>query len=187
MSEQVPLHQRIARREPGALTEFYRTHGGLVTAVAKRYGRSQWDAEEILQDVAWTVHRKASTFRGTSAFSSWVYRVALNATRMHIRRARRAPTPLEDGALRRAMESGSSSPSPARPDEIAPARQLEKQLADTFRSLKPLDRAIYRGIDLDDDDRRELAGQLGLTLDALKSRLHRSRRAMRAAATMHRF
>lgn len=183
----MPLHQRIALREPGALTDFYNTHGDLVTAIAKRYGRSQWDAEEILQEVAWTVHRKASTFRGTSAFSSWVYRVAVNATHMHIRRGRRAPTPTEDAALERAMDTGRGPSAPARPDEIAPARQLEERLADTFRSLTPLDRAIYQGIELDDNDRRELADQLGLSLDALKARLHRSRRTMRATAAMHTF
>ena len=181
------LHERIARREPGALADFYEEHGDLVTAIARRYGRSQWDAEEILQEVAWTVHRKASTFRGASAFSSWVYRVAVNATHMHIRRTRRAPTPTDAGALERALETSLGTPAPPRPDEIAPARQLEEDLVTTYRTLKPIDQAVYRGIELEDHDRHALAEQLGLSVDALKARLHRSRRTMRAAAALHTF
>ena len=47
--------------------------------LALRFTRNQEDAEEVLQDVFTTVYRKIESFRGQSAFSSWLYRIVVNA------------------------------------------------------------------------------------------------------------
>ena len=47
--------------------------------------RNPHDAEEVLQDVALTLFQKAGTFRGKSAVSSWIYRIAVNASLMKLR------------------------------------------------------------------------------------------------------
>ena len=54
--------------------------------LALRFTRNQEDAEEVLQDVFTTLYKKADSFQGKSAFSSWLYRIVANAAFMKLRK-----------------------------------------------------------------------------------------------------
>ena len=65
--------------------------------LAMRFVKNQEDAEEVLQDVFTTLYRKLAGFEGKSAFSSWLYRIVVNASFMKLRKKRQTPTAhLED-------------------------------------------------------------------------------------------
>ena len=176
------LHARLANREPGALDEFYAEYRGRILAVARRYGRNEWDADEILQDVAWIVHRKADTFNGDAAFSSWVYRVSQNAARMHIRKNKNNPTPMDQDHVDAALERSADGPAHARPDELAPALQMQQRMADAFRGMDPINQAVFERVEIENGDRRSVARELNLSTAAFKARLHRARVSLRDAA-----
>ncbi len=53
--------------------------------------RNQMDAQDVTQEVLLTLYRKINTFQGKSAFSSWVYRITLNATYMKLRSKKKEP------------------------------------------------------------------------------------------------
>src|SRR5690349_19390693 len=77
--------------------ELINRYSGKVFSLALRLARSQEDAEEVLQDVFVTVYRKIGGFEGKSSFSSWLYRVTVNAALMKLRKKKQDRTvPMEE-------------------------------------------------------------------------------------------
>jgi RNA polymerase sigma-70 factor (ECF subfamily) len=68
--------------------ELINRYSNKVFSLATRLTRNTEDAEEVLQDVFVTVHRKIGSFEGKSSFSSWLYRVTVNAAFMKLRKRR---------------------------------------------------------------------------------------------------
>jgi RNA polymerase sigma-70 factor (ECF subfamily) len=69
-----------------AFEELLSRYSNKVFSLASRLTRNNEDAEEVLQDVFVTVHRKIAGFEGKSSFSSWLYRVTVNAAFMKLRK-----------------------------------------------------------------------------------------------------
>ena len=77
--------------------ELISRYSNKVFSLASRLTRNTEDAEEVIQDVFVTVHRKIGGFEGKSSFSSWLYRVTVNAAFMKLRKRKQDQTvPLED-------------------------------------------------------------------------------------------
>ena len=83
------LVKRLRVRDDAALEVLMAQYQTKVFGLALRLTRNRQDAEEVLQDVFWTVFRKIGTFRGSSKLSSWIYRIAANTALMKLRN--RAP------------------------------------------------------------------------------------------------
>ncbi|HZE76050.1 MAG TPA: sigma-70 family RNA polymerase sigma factor, partial [Gemmatimonadales bacterium] len=79
------LVERLRRQEPGAPEELIATYGDRVYRLAIRITSNEQDAEEVVQDALWTAARKIDTFKGESAFGSWVYRITANAAYQKLR------------------------------------------------------------------------------------------------------
>jgi len=73
------LLDALRRREPMAAECLVTRYGERAYRLARRITGNGQDAEEVVQDAFWTVVRKIDTFRGESAFGSWLYRVVANA------------------------------------------------------------------------------------------------------------
>jgi DNA-directed RNA polymerase specialized sigma24 family protein len=71
--------------EPTAAERLVTTYGERAYRLATRITGSEPDAEEVVQDAFWTVVRKIDTFRGESAFGSWLYRIVANAAYQKLR------------------------------------------------------------------------------------------------------
>lgn len=134
------------------------------------------DAEEVAQDVLLTVVRRIRSFRGRSTLATWIQRVATNAALAHLRRRRRqdaraiAWPPVPTG-------SGSRLGADA---ELA-RRELGRVLA---RAIERLPEAYRRPLVLrhvEGQSIAAIAAGLGLGRTAVKSRVHRSRRLIRAS------
>src|SRR5436309_4107454 len=82
------LLSRLQSGDDRALTELANAYGQKIYQLAFRYLRNKEDAEEVVQDVLFKVHRKVGTFRGDSALSSWIYRITFNAAMSRLRTAR---------------------------------------------------------------------------------------------------
>lgn len=75
----------ITTNDEGAFEEIVNRYGDKIYGLAFRITRDHHSAEEILQEVFLTIINKVDTFRGDARFSTWLYRVALNASYMRLR------------------------------------------------------------------------------------------------------
>ena len=82
------LVAQLRRADAGAAEALVAAYGSRVYRMARRITGNAADAEEVVQDTLWTVSRKIDTFRGTSAFGSWVYRITANAAYQKLRKTR---------------------------------------------------------------------------------------------------
>ena len=86
------LVEALRREDPEAPEQLVETYGDRVYRLALRITGSNEDAEEAAQDALWTAARKISTFKGESAFGSWLYRIAANAAYQKLRARRPSKT-----------------------------------------------------------------------------------------------
>src|SRR5436305_10632413 len=93
-----PLVIALRRREPTAAEQLVATYGDRAYRLAIRITGNDADAEEIVQDAFWSVVRKIETFKGESAFGSWLYRIVANAAyqKLRGRRVRRTDLSLDE-------------------------------------------------------------------------------------------
>src|SRR3989454_11729645 len=92
------LLEALRRREPMAAERLVTRYGDRAYRLATGITGNAQDAEEVVQDVFWAVVRKIDTFRGESAFGSWLYRIVANAAYQKVRgrQSRRAELSLDD-------------------------------------------------------------------------------------------
>src|SRR5881394_1629841 len=86
-SAQDELLARLKAGDERALTDLADEYGTKIYQLAFRYLRNREDAEEVTQDVLFKVYRKADSFRGDAALSSWIYRITFNTAMSRVRTA----------------------------------------------------------------------------------------------------
>jgi RNA polymerase sigma factor (sigma-70 family) len=79
------LLDALRRHEPAAAERLVTVYGERAYRLAKSITGDDQDAEEVVQDAFWSVVRKIDTFRGESAFGSWLYRIVANAAYQKLR------------------------------------------------------------------------------------------------------
>ncbi|MBI2897991.1 MAG: sigma-70 family RNA polymerase sigma factor [Deltaproteobacteria bacterium] len=141
--------------------------------------RDPEDASDVLQETLLTMARTVRDFRGASSVSTWLYTIARSFCIKKRRRSKFAPEALEslEGELER---DGSHPPDPARgPEEELAGRQIEAALEAAISALEPMNREVLVLRDIEGLTAPEAAEVLGIGVDAVKSRLHRARVAVR--------
>src|SRR2546425_12963112 len=83
------LLEALRHHEPAAAECLVGAYGERAYRLAARITRNEQDAEEVVQDAFYAVIRKIDTFRGESAFGSWLYRIVANAAYQKLRAHRR--------------------------------------------------------------------------------------------------
>jgi RNA polymerase sigma-70 factor (ECF subfamily) len=165
--------------DPAAFEQVVRTHGGPLLRVCRRILRNEDDAHDAVQDTFLALSRHAGSFSGASRLSTWLYRIAVNAALMKLRR-RRPETPLDD--LLPAFDTtgrltGDEGTLPEadlmREETRLLVRRAIERLPETHRNV-----LILR--DIEEHDTRTTAELLGVSPNAVKIRLHRARLALRA-------
>ena len=177
MTEQAIMNGLVSGN-PQAIEHLYRQFRPRILAIAMRLVRDESDAEDVLQDVVWTVVRKADTFRGESMFSSWLFRVTQNCAKMLLRKRKRVPILMTDDALELAM-GGDEAP---RIDDVLGQRAAVDWLATAVEQLDPVNRTLLMQSVVNGASTDEMATATGLSRLAVKARLHRTRDALRASA-----
>ena len=100
-SQEAEAIRRAQRGDANAFELLYRLHSSRVFALCLRMLKNTAEAEDLTQETFLTVFRALGTFRGHSAFSSWLHRVTINRVLMHLRRK-----PLTDASLEEIIRSG---------------------------------------------------------------------------------
>jgi len=82
----VELVKRAQRGEPEAFADLFHAHKARIYSICLRMTNNTAQAEDLTQDAFLQVFRKLSTFKGNSALSTWLYRIAVNTVLMHFRK-----------------------------------------------------------------------------------------------------
>jgi RNA polymerase sigma-70 factor (ECF subfamily) len=161
------LLRRVGERDEAAFGAFVARHrAGVYRFVSVM---TPGEAEDALQETFLAVWRGAARFRGESSGRTWVYAIARNAAlRLRARRAAAGAESLEELGLE-AGWGGSS------PEEVLGRAERERALWSAMAGLAEEDREVLLLRDVEGVDGETAARLLGLTLAAMKTRLHRAR------------
>ena len=168
------LVERCRAGDLGAFEELYRQHAGKLFSLATRILGNQSDAEDLLQEIFLSAHRKLDGFRGDSALSTWLYRLATNHCLDHLR-SRAARTSQVTEAL-------DDEPGWYEPGRRGLAEQSVSKI-DLERAMARLPegcRAAFVLHDVEGLEHREVAEALGIAEGTSKSQVHKARLRLRA-------
>jgi RNA polymerase sigma-70 factor, ECF subfamily len=189
------LVSRAAAGDLGAFGELVTRHQDRIYGLALHLLRDPAESEEVVQETFLAALEKLSTFRGDAAFGTWLHRVAANAALMRMRRRRRAPdtlagAPVEELLPRFDSQGNLLLQGPAhdwskRADEQLSDQQLRHSIEDAVRNLPDDHRIVFLLRDVEGLSSEAMAELLGITVAAVKSRLHRARLALRERLGHH--
>jgi RNA polymerase sigma-70 factor (ECF subfamily) len=174
----------LRREDEGAASTLVSQYGDRVYRLAFRITGNREDAEEVVQDALWAAFRKIHSFRGESAFGSWLYRIAANAAYQKLRERRgreqeiswESVLPQGDGD---GQHQGEITDWSARVEEPALQGELQTVLRSAVDALPADYRTAFLLHDVEGLSNPEISQTLGISLPAVKSRVHRSRLFLR--------
>jgi RNA polymerase sigma-70 factor, ECF subfamily len=184
------LVERARARDEGAFEELIGRYEDKLYRLAMRFVRNETDAQEILQEAFLSAWRNLSAFEGRSQFGSWMYRVTVNAALMLLRSRNRHPevgvddvepkvlneAVAEDGRMMRSSYDWSR-----RPDEQLQSEEIRKYIQSAVDALPDGLRTVFLLRDVEELSTEDTAELLGLSVPAVKTRLHRARLELREA------
>src|SRR5688572_24034274 len=167
------LVERCRRGDLAAFEELYRTHSSRLFSVACRMVGNTADAEDLLQEIFLTAHRKLEGFRGESALGTWLYRLATNQCLDFLRsRAARA------GQVTDALDDDptiADASSKGLADQTVTKMDLERALA----RLPEGCRAAFVLHDIEGLEHREVGEALGIAEEIGRAHVHKARLRLR--------
>ena len=168
--------ERAKQGDAQAFEVLYSLHKRRVYSLCLRMTANTAAAEDLTQEAFLQLFRKIATFRGESAFSTWLHRMAVNVVLMQLRKKGLPVVPLEDTldteeeAPRK--ELGALDP--------ALAGSLDRlQLQRAVEGLPPGYRMIFLLHDVEGYEHNEIAGMVGCSIGNSKSQLHKARMKLR--------
>jgi RNA polymerase sigma-70 factor, ECF subfamily len=174
MAREDPVKEEpgMVRDEIQPFEELFKAHHRRVYAVCLRMTGNAAEAEDLTQEVFLQAFRKLGSFRGESAFSTWLHRLTVNCVLMHFRRRRSRREQLtEDGEM------------PERPivQSVPGSSNLLDRLAldEAILKLSPGYRAVFILHDVEGLQHVEIAEIRGCSVGTSKSQLHKARLKLR--------
>lgn len=171
------LVRRAQRGEEEAFATLYQLHKKRVYSVCLQMTRDVADAEDLTQEAFMQVFRSVSSFRGDSAFSTWLHRIAVNTVLMKLRRRKSPPLvsldePVSTDSPSMKREVGKADPSLSGAiDRIALRRAVEELPAGC--------RQIFDLHEVEGYQHHEIAKLLQCSIGNSKSQLHKAKIKMR--------
>ncbi len=168
-----PILERARAGEQGALEQLLNRLAPSIYRFASRMCRNEADAEDVLQDALLSVASHLADYEGRSSLSSWAFALTRSACARRRRGLKNQPAAADD-----VSELSAEARSP---EEAAEARELADSFARALDGLPSEYREALLLRDVEGLSTGEAADALGISIEALKSRLHRARAALRQA------
>ena len=154
-----------------------------IYALSFNLTRNAMDSEDVMQEVLLTLFRKIHTFQGRSAFSSWVYRITLNATYMKLRSRKREQSISIEELLPSFNGSGFQQEKIRDWSENTESLLFDNEVRETIQKAVDLlpdkEKIVFLLRDVEGLSTENVSEVLELTIPAVKSRLHRARLFLR--------
>jgi RNA polymerase sigma-70 factor (ECF subfamily) len=175
---QAEIIQRACEGDQTAFEYLYRTHCKRAYAVCLRMVGNTTDAEDLTQEAFMLVFRKIHTFRGESAFSTWLHRLVVNLVLMRLRK-KLLPSVSTETNPSAEGETGPSSIDIAASDLVLEGSLDRINLGRCVAQLPAGSRVIFVLHDIQGYQHSEIAEMLGRSVGASKSQLHKARKRLR--------
>jgi RNA polymerase sigma-70 factor, ECF subfamily len=176
--------ERAKQGDAMAFQALYDRHKRRVYSLCLRMTANTAEAEDLTQEAFLQLYRKIGTFRGESAFSTWLHRLSVNVVLMHLRKKSLPVVPLEE------------TPQPGEEDapkkdfgaeDLALAGSIDRmQLQRAVNDLPPGYRTIFVLHDVHGYEHNEIAEIVGCSIGNSKSQLHKARMKLRDLLKMNR-
>jgi RNA polymerase sigma-70 factor (ECF subfamily) len=177
------LLEELRKGAPEAVEMLFDRFHGKIYSLAMSILKNESDAEEATQDVFLTVVQKAHTFKGNSALYSWIYRICVNTCLMRLRGKKRGETVSIEDFMPVFTEDGMHASLIDDWSKEVERKALDKELGQVIKrftgKLSEKYRVVFVLSDVEGLSNEETAQILGLTVPAVKSRLHRARLYLR--------
>jgi len=188
--EDAALVDRLKAGDERALEAIFNLYATGLYNVAHKILGDVADTEEVIQDVFWTAFRKAKSFQGNAQLSTWLYRLTVNAALGRLRRSKKNKEVQYEEYLPKFQDDGHHLVRPVVDwsdtlDEKYSQQEVQRFLAGALDALKPLDKSAVILSDLEGMSDKEISATLGLTVSAVKTRLHRARLFLRGKLAVH--
>jgi RNA polymerase sigma-70 factor (ECF subfamily) len=170
---------RMAQRGDAAAFEFlYRLHCRRVYALCLRIARDPNEAEDLTQEAFLQLFRKIDTFRGESAFSSWLYRLTVNLVLMRFRKKKLHSISLDEFIT--SDEDNSAPPREFGETDLRLTGLFDRaNLQKAINQLPESCKALFILHDVKGYEHNEIARMLGCSVGTSKSQVHRARKRLR--------
>lgn len=172
-SSDIDLCRMAADGSLAAFEMIYQRYHRRTYSLCLRMTASQTEAEDLTQEVFIQLFRKIGSFRGDSAFSTWLHRLTVNQVLMHFRRRSvKNEKTSDDGEMPEQTVVGTANPNKMQVvDRIA----LKKAIAELPKGYKN----VFVLHDIEGFEHEEVARRLGISVGTSKSQLHKARLKLR--------
>lgn len=173
--------RQAQRGDSDAFATLFHAQQTRIYSVCLRMTNNAAEAEDLTQDAFLQVFRKIETFRGDSAFSTWLHRIAVNTVLMRFRKKSLRQVSLDepyssgDGAKMRREYGAKDSRLAGCVDRVA--------LASAIKELPPGCRTMFLLHEVEGYEHREIAQMLGCSVGNSKSQLHKAKLRIRELLT----
>jgi len=175
------LLERIRAGDMTACDDCVLVHSPGIYRLALRLMRDPSDAEDVVQETFLSAFKGIDRFDGRSGLSTWLYRIAFNAAMMRLRRRRPEFVPVDE-----TQEADGDLPIPEAmvdwcllPEQELVRAEAREEMERAIGELPPKLRAVFVMRELEELSTEETAQALGLSEQAVKTRLHRARLLLR--------
>lgn len=169
-----------------AFEELVDKYQGRIYRHLRKIVRDDHQAEDLLQETFFSAYKGLGSFSGASSFSTWLFRIATNAALMFLRKNAHDHVEYDDETASQAHEMMTSSPEFIKtPLEMLLSMEGKKILEETIGDLPIIYRTVIVLRDIEGFSLEETADVLGITIPAVKSRLHRARNIVRETLTAY--
>jgi len=170
---------RLAQQgDTAAFERIYRLHNRRVYALCLRMVGNTAEAEDLTQEAFLQLFRKIHTFRGDSAFSTWLHRLSVNVVLMKLRKKTLPETSLEE-TTEPDEETGGPRKDVGGPDLLLTGSLDRVNLQRAIDQLPPGYRAAFVLHDIQGYEHNEIAEIMGCSIGNSKSQLHKARMRLR--------
>ena len=171
------LAQAAAAGDMRSFEELYERHNRRVYSLCLRMTQNVAEAEDLTQEAFIQLFKKIGSFRGESAFTTWLHRLTVNQVLMHFRRRNvRMEQTTDDGDVPVQVVKGTEDPARMPVvDRIA--------LDNAIAKLPPGYRSVFVLHDVEGHEHEEIARLLGCSVGTSKSQLHKARMKLRNLLT----
>ena len=163
--------QKLRTGDPAAFETLVRAHTSSVYKIAYTMMGNEHDAQDAVQEAFIKIYRALPSFRGDSAITTWMYRIAVNVCKDMLRRAGRFRTvsPDDEAVF---LDLPDTSPMP---DEVLLSKETKKELLAAIDELPTDYKLVITLCDLEGLPYIDAAQALDCPLGTVKSRLSRAR------------
>jgi RNA polymerase sigma-70 factor (ECF subfamily) len=168
------LARRCRQGDADAFEQLYRTHAGRLYSLIFRMTGLAHEAEDLLQEVFMTAHRKLGNFRGDSTLGTWLYRMTINHC-LDFLRSRHARMARATGSL-----DDDDATEPAGEVPLIPSAVSHIDLERAIAQLPEGCRTVFVLHDVEGFEHHEIAKLLGVSEGTSKSQVHKARMKLRA-------